>query len=59
MNIRIARIDDLGPIIGIYNQAIAAGQKTADITPITVDDRKQWFDCICQRLDQDLQPEQF
>ena len=44
MNIRIARVDDLGPIVDIYNQAIAAGQKTADITPVTVDDRKQWFE---------------
>ena len=27
----------------IYNQAITAGQKTADTTPVTIDDRKKWF----------------
>ncbi len=43
MNIRIARFEDLGAIVEIYNQAIAAGEKTADITPVTSDDRKSWF----------------
>ncbi len=44
MNIRIAKLEDLEAIIEIYNQAIAAGQKTADITPVTTDDRKNWFE---------------
>ena len=44
MNIRIAALDDLEEIVEIYNQAIAAGQKTADITPVTVRDRKEWFE---------------
>lgn len=44
MNIRIARLDDLEAIVDIHNQAIAAGQKTADTTPVTVDDRKEWFE---------------
>ncbi len=44
MNIRTAKLDDLGAIVKIYNQAIAAGHKTADITPVTIDDRKEWFD---------------
>ena len=43
MNIRIAKLEDIGAIIRIYNQAIAAGQKTADIKPVTIDERKKWF----------------
>ena len=43
MNIRIAKLEDLAAIVDIYNQAIAAGQKTADITPVTIDDRREWF----------------
>jgi len=43
MNIRIAKLEDLEAIVEIYNQSIAAGRKTADITPITTDDRKKWF----------------
>ena len=43
MNIRIAKIEDLEIIVDIYNQAIAAGEKTADITPVTSDDLKDWF----------------
>ena len=43
MNIRAAKFEDLGAIVEIYNQAIAAGQKTADITPVTIDDRRKWF----------------
>lgn len=44
MNIRIAKIEDLEAIVGIYNQAIAVGQKTADTEPFTVDNRKKWFE---------------
>jgi L-amino acid N-acyltransferase YncA len=44
MNIRIAKVQDLQAIVEIYNQAIAVGQKTADITPVSVEDRKAWFD---------------
>jgi L-amino acid N-acyltransferase YncA len=43
MNIRIAELKDLKAIVEIYNQAIAAGEKTADITPFSLDDRKSWF----------------
>lgn len=43
MNIRIAQFEDLKAIVGIYNQAIDAGQKTADTTPVTADDRQKWF----------------
>jgi phosphinothricin acetyltransferase len=44
MNIRIAKLEDLEVIVEIYNQAISAGEKTADITPVTTDDRKKWFE---------------
>lgn len=44
MNIRIARMEDLGALVEIYNQAIAVGQKTADLTPVSVEDRKAWFE---------------
>ncbi len=43
MNIRIAELKDLKAIVEIYNQAIAAGEKTADNTPFSLDDRKSWF----------------
>ncbi len=43
MNIRTATLEDLEEIVEIYNQAIAAGQKTADITPVTTGDREKWF----------------
>ena len=44
MNIRTAIIEDLETIVEIYNQAISAGQRTADITPFTTEDRKKWFE---------------
>ena len=44
MNIRLANSEDLARIMVIYNQAIAAGQKTADTVPVTIEERKQWFD---------------
>lgn len=43
MNIRVARREDLDGIVEIYNQAIAAGGKTADTTQVTVADREHWF----------------
>ena len=43
MNIRIAKLEDLEAVVEIYNQAIAAGEKAADITPFSLDDRKSWF----------------
>jgi L-amino acid N-acyltransferase YncA len=43
MNIRIAKLEDLEAIVEIYNQAVAAGRKTADITPVSINDRKIWF----------------
>ncbi len=44
MNIRIAQAEDLDAIVEIYNQAIIAGQKTADTMPVTVDGRMKWFE---------------
>jgi len=44
MNIRTATLEDLEAIVEIYNQAIAAGQKTADIMPVTTGDREKWFE---------------
>ena len=43
MNIRKATIKDLQALVEIYNQAITVGQKTADITPVTIEDRVKWF----------------
>lgn len=43
MKIRISEKSDLEGIVEIYNQAIAAGQKTADLKPFTVDERRHWF----------------
>jgi L-amino acid N-acyltransferase YncA len=43
MKIRIANLEDLEAIVEIYNQAIAAGRKTADTTPVSTNDRKIWF----------------
>jgi L-amino acid N-acyltransferase YncA len=44
MQIRIARQKDLKQIVAIYNQAIADGNCTADIEPLTVAERQEWFD---------------
>jgi len=43
MNIRLAQLEDLPRIDRIYNQAIAEGQKTADLTPWSESQRLQWF----------------
>jgi phosphinothricin acetyltransferase len=44
MNIRTAKREDLEAIVEIYNQVIAAGHKTADITPVMVKNRIDWFE---------------
>lgn len=41
--IRIATIDDLAEIVAIYNEAVAQRFATADLDPVTVDDRSTWF----------------
>lgn len=43
-NIRLAEPSDLPDIVSIYNQSIAGKAATADLTPVTIADRQQWFD---------------
>lgn len=43
MQIRIATPEDLEQIVTIYNQAVLQGNCTADIEPLTVMERKEWF----------------
>jgi phosphinothricin acetyltransferase len=43
MTIRQAQLNDLDSIIAIYNQAIR-NRQTGDITELTIQDRKSWFD---------------
>ena len=43
MNIRVARNNDLPQIVEIYNQAVLLRWATADLTPVTVASRHQWF----------------
>jgi len=44
MQIRIATQNDLKQLVSIYNQAITNGNCTADINPLTVAERQEWFD---------------
>ncbi len=43
MQIRNATETDLAQIIDIYNQAVMAGNCTADTEPLKVAERKEWF----------------
>ena len=43
MDIRIAHMEDLPAIVEIYNQAIATKSSTAEIIPVTVKDKTDWF----------------
>ena len=43
MQIRVARQNDLKQLVAIYNQAITEGNCTADISPLTVKERQEWF----------------
>jgi len=43
MKIRIAELDDLPAIVEIYNQAVPTCRSTARTSPVTVDERKNWF----------------
>mgnify|MGYP001950957632 CR=1 FL=1 len=40
---RIATLEDLPIIVGIYNSTIPSRMVTADLEPVTVEDRLQWF----------------
>ncbi len=44
VNIRIAEWKDIESLVDIYNQAVEADQKTADLEPVTVNSRRQWFE---------------
>jgi len=44
MKIRSALDRDLTRIVEIYNSTICTRQSTADTEPVTVDERKPWFD---------------
>ena len=35
---------DLTDIVAIYNSSISSGQSTADLKPVTVEERQAWFD---------------
>lgn len=39
-----ASCDDLSEILAIYNQSIAGKQATANLTPVTREERQAWFD---------------
>jgi L-amino acid N-acyltransferase YncA len=41
--IRIATATDLPAIVEIYNEAVAERFATADLTPVTLERREQWF----------------
>ncbi|MFP7153403.1 GNAT family N-acetyltransferase [Weissella paramesenteroides] len=43
INFRFATKDDLPKIVTIYNQVISLKNVTADLAPISVSDREQWF----------------
>jgi len=43
MKIRFALQNDLERIVDIYNQAVNAGNATADLNELSPDDRKEWF----------------
>jgi L-amino acid N-acyltransferase YncA len=43
MEIRDASVDDLPAIVAIYNAAIPGRMATADLAPISVESRRQWF----------------
>jgi len=44
MQIRLAQYTDLEAINTIYNQAVAARYCTADLDPISISEREEWFE---------------
>lgn len=44
MKIRTAKEQDLPQIVAIYNQAIPSRRITADLTPVTEQGRRPWFE---------------
>lgn len=43
VRVRLARLDDLIPIVDIYNASIPGRRSTADLEPVTVESRMAWF----------------
>ncbi len=43
MNIRRAKVDDLPKIVEIYNHEVVHSTATFDTIPVTIDDRREWF----------------
>ena len=43
-DVRDAAIGDLPRIVEIYNESIPSRQATADLEPVTVEDRRPWFE---------------
>lgn len=44
MTLRLATAADLPRIVEIYNATIASRRATADLEPVTVDERRPWFE---------------
>jgi L-amino acid N-acyltransferase YncA len=44
LEIRPAQFSDLPRIVEIYNQAVAQKGATADLTPVSVEERRPWFE---------------
>ncbi len=44
MTLRLATAADLPRIVEIYNSTIASRRATADLEPVTVDERRPWFE---------------
>lgn len=42
-NFRIATLEDLPTIVAIYNSTIASRMVTADLEPVSIEDRTPWF----------------
>ena len=42
--IRVATLDDLPTLVEIYNQAVDERFATADLRPVTIEQRRPWFD---------------
>ena len=42
--ITLAKTEDLPDIVEIYNSTIEARQSTADLSPVSIETRKPWFE---------------
>ena len=44
ITIRYAQAYDIAAVVAIYNQSIPTKQATAELTPVTIADKQDWFD---------------